>query len=155
MQKLSSLLYATLFGISILAHESMAQTSAAPSKTGTRLITLGTAAGPTLLADRAQSSNLVIVNGTHYVIDAGDRVASRIAQSVSAFGTLGLFSLPTITTITQLVLVRCYLWRGINSAPNRSMSMARPGQLSWSRPPCSIAPSALRSGLPTEVAPCR
>ena len=45
MQKLSSLLFTTLIGISIvaLAHESMAQTSAAPSKTGTRLITLGTA----------------------------------------------------------------------------------------------------------------
>jgi hypothetical protein len=44
MQKLSSLLFKTLIGIGIiaLAHESMAQTSAAPSKTGTRLITLGT-----------------------------------------------------------------------------------------------------------------
>jgi ribonuclease BN (tRNA processing enzyme) len=95
MQKLSSLLFTTLICISIimLARESMAQTSAAPSKTGTRLITLGTAAGPSLRADQAQSSNLLTVNGTHYVIDAGDRVASRIAQAginVRDIGTIFL-----------------------------------------------------------------
>ena len=95
MQKLSSLLFTTLISISIiaLAHESMAQTSTAPSKAGTRLITLGTAAGPSLRPDRAQSSNLLTVNGTHYVIDAGDRVASRIAQAgidVRDIGTIFL-----------------------------------------------------------------
>jgi ribonuclease BN (tRNA processing enzyme) len=95
MQKLSSLLFTTLISVSIvaLAHESMAQTSAAPSKTGTLLITLGTAAGPSLRADRAQSSNLLTVNGTHFVIDAGDRVASRIAQTginVRDIGTIFL-----------------------------------------------------------------
>jgi hypothetical protein len=61
MQKLSSLLFTTLISVSIvaLAHESMAQTSAAPSKTGTRLITLGTAAGPSLRGPSAivQSPN--------------------------------------------------------------------------------------------------
>jgi hypothetical protein len=66
-QKLSSLLFTTLISISIitLAHKSMAQTSAAPSKTGTRLITLGTSGGPSPKPDRAQSSNLLTVNGTH------------------------------------------------------------------------------------------
>ena len=91
MQKLYSLLFATLISIIALAYESVAQTSAAPSKTGTRLITLGTAAGPSLRADRAQSSNLLTVNGTHYFIDAGDRVASRIAQAginVREIGTI-------------------------------------------------------------------
>ncbi|MSP41474.1 MAG: MBL fold metallo-hydrolase [Deltaproteobacteria bacterium] len=71
----------------------MAQTSVAPSKAGTRLITLGTAGGPSLRADRAQSSNLLTVNGTHYVIDAGDRVASRLAQTginVRDIGTIFL-----------------------------------------------------------------
>jgi len=83
MQKLTSLLCTTLISISTiaLAHVSMAQTSAAPSKAGTRLITLGTAAGPTLRADRAQSSNLLIVNGALYVVDAGDRVASRLEKA--------------------------------------------------------------------------
>ena len=82
MRKLSSLLFtASLISIIALAHESMAQTSAAPSKAGTRLITLGTAGGPTTRPDRAQSSNLLIVNGALYVVDAGDRVASRLAQA--------------------------------------------------------------------------
>ena len=95
MQKLNSLLSTALISISIVAlgHESLAQTSAAPAKTGTRLITLGTAAGPSLRADRAQSSNLLTVNGTHYVIDAGDRVASRIAKAginVRDIGTIFL-----------------------------------------------------------------
>ena len=81
MQKLLSLLFAALISIIAWAHETMAQTSAAPSKSRTRLITLGTSAGPSLRAERAQSSNLLTVNGTHYVIDAGDLVANRLAQA--------------------------------------------------------------------------
>jgi ribonuclease BN (tRNA processing enzyme) len=61
------------------------------SKTGTCLITLGTAAGPSLRPDRAQSSNLLTVNGTHYVVDAGDGVARRLAKAgidVREIGTI-------------------------------------------------------------------
>jgi ribonuclease BN (tRNA processing enzyme) len=58
-----------------------AQTALPQSKTGTRLITLGTAAGPGPRAHQAQSSNLLTVNGSHYVIDAGDGVARRIAKA--------------------------------------------------------------------------
>ena len=47
----------------------------------TRLITLGTAAGPWPRAHRAQSSNLLIVNDTPYVIDAGDGAARRLAKA--------------------------------------------------------------------------
>src|ERR1700692_1354768 len=64
-----------------LAHDSVAQTTDAPSKLGTRLITLGTVAGPPPRAHRAQSSNLLIVNGTLYVIDAGDGAARRITKA--------------------------------------------------------------------------
>ena len=46
-----------------------------------RLITLGTSGGPPPRAHRAQSSNLLTVNGTHYVIDAGDGVARRLAKA--------------------------------------------------------------------------
>jgi glyoxylase-like metal-dependent hydrolase (beta-lactamase superfamily II) len=83
MQKLSSLLFTALISISMiaLAQESMAQTRAAPSKTGTRLITLGTSGGPNPRAHRAQSSNLLIVNGALYVIDAGDGVSRRLAKA--------------------------------------------------------------------------
>src|SRR5688572_9163455 len=48
---------------------------------GTRLITLGTSAGPPPRAHRAQSSNLLTVNGTHYVVDTGDGVARRLAKA--------------------------------------------------------------------------
>jgi ribonuclease BN (tRNA processing enzyme) len=58
-----------------------AQTSPAPSNTGSRLITLGTASGPIPRPHRAQSSNLLTVNGTRYVIDAGDGVVRRLAKA--------------------------------------------------------------------------
>ena len=48
---------------------------------GTRLITLGTSAGPPPRAHRAQSSNLLTVNGTHYIVDAGDGVTRRLAKA--------------------------------------------------------------------------
>ena len=60
-------------------------------KLSSRLITLGTAAGPSLRPDRSQSSNLLTVNGTHYVVDAGDGVARRVAQAgidVREIGTI-------------------------------------------------------------------
>ncbi len=44
------------------------------------LITLGTAS-PSQRRGRAQSSNLVTVNGTHYVVDAGDAVARRLSKA--------------------------------------------------------------------------
>ena len=67
----------------VCADSATAQTrgSAAASKSGTRLITLGTIAGPASRAHRAQSSNLLIVNGALYVVDAGDGVARRLAEA--------------------------------------------------------------------------
>ena len=55
--------------------------SAAASTQGTHLITLGTIAGPASRGRRAQSSNLLIVNGALYVIDAGDGIARRLAEA--------------------------------------------------------------------------
>jgi ribonuclease BN (tRNA processing enzyme) len=68
----------------VCAGSASAQTggsAAAASKRGTRLITLGTIAGPGPRARRAQSSNLLIVNGALYVIDAGDGVTRRLAEA--------------------------------------------------------------------------
>lgn len=69
--------------ISGLAPAIMAQTSSADpaGKSGTRVITLGTLAGPVPKAHRAQSSNLLIVNGAYYVVDAGDGVTRRLAKT--------------------------------------------------------------------------
>jgi ribonuclease BN (tRNA processing enzyme) len=91
MQKFWSFLLSSFAAIVIvaLANESVAQTTGAPSKASTRLITLGTTAGPPPRAHRAQSSNLLIVNGTLYVIDAGDGVARRIAKAGSNVRDVG------------------------------------------------------------------
>src|SRR5262249_8767616 len=57
--------------------------------TGTQLITLGTAGGPLPQANRAQSSNLLVVNGALYLIDAGGSVTARVAQSGHDFRKIG------------------------------------------------------------------
>src|SRR3954467_11515094 len=56
---------------------------------GTRVITLGTKNGPNLTPGRAQSSNLLLVNGAHYVIDAGDGVTRRLARLGTNFRNIG------------------------------------------------------------------
>jgi ribonuclease BN (tRNA processing enzyme) len=80
----------TALAFTAFAHPGAAQTAmkGAP-KVGTRLITLGTAGGPNPRAKRAQSSNLLIVNGTPYIIDAGDGTARRLAKLKFNFRTLG------------------------------------------------------------------
>lgn len=82
MRKLSPALVAilALFSLAALVRADAAQNGAANS-TGTRLITLGTVAGPPPRPHRAQSSHLLIVNGTLYVVDAGDGAARRIAKA--------------------------------------------------------------------------
>src|SRR3974377_1707344 len=55
----------------------------------TRVITLGTRGGPTPSKERAQSSNLLIVNGEYYLIDAGDGVLRQLVQSGADFRRVG------------------------------------------------------------------
>jgi ribonuclease BN (tRNA processing enzyme) len=61
----------------------------APVKPGLRLITLGTTAGPLPRPDRAQFSNLLIVDDVPYLVDAGDNVTRRIVQSKTDFTRVG------------------------------------------------------------------
>ena len=90
MPKLLSFFLVSLVGGNfVLVNPCLAQSANAPSKTGTRLITLGTAGGPQPRADRAQSSNLLIVNGTPYIIDAGNGVTRRFARTGSKFADIG------------------------------------------------------------------
>jgi ribonuclease BN (tRNA processing enzyme) len=61
---------------------SRAQTPASPAaKLGTRLITLGTRSGALPTVGRAQSSNLLIVNGALYLVDAGEGVTRRLTRA--------------------------------------------------------------------------
>ncbi len=74
----------------VLTTPGAAQTGAKDAaKASTRLITVGTAGGPTPRAGRAQSSNLLMVNGTPYVIDAGDGTTRRLAKFKFNFRSLG------------------------------------------------------------------
>src|SRR5205085_3304757 len=59
------------------------------SHTGTVVITLGTAGGPLPRAQRAQAANLLVVNGTPYLIDAGDGAVRRIVRAGYDFRQVG------------------------------------------------------------------
>jgi len=74
-------------GLAALGYNAAAAQTNANS--GTRLITLGTLAGPVPKAHRAQSSNLLIVNGTYYVVDAGDGVTRRLAKTTINMREIG------------------------------------------------------------------
>src|SRR5262245_66618399 len=81
MQKQCSWLLVAVIVSSLAASaNSAAQSPGTAPKAGTRLITLGTAGGPVPRAKRAQSSNLLIVNGAPYLIDAGDGTGRRLAK---------------------------------------------------------------------------
>jgi ribonuclease BN (tRNA processing enzyme) len=88
MQKLSSVLFTTMISMSIAAFvaESRAQNSTGilPPKTGTRLITLGTRGGPIPMVGRAQSSNVLVINGAIYIVDAGEGVTRRLTRAAIA-----------------------------------------------------------------------
>ena len=87
--RMLAIMLMTTIGLVGLGAKSGAQTGAAVSRAETRLITLGTAGGPFPRGKRAQSSNLLIVNGTPYLIDAGDGVARRLAKLEFNFRSLG------------------------------------------------------------------
>jgi ribonuclease BN (tRNA processing enzyme) len=83
MRKIGPALIASLVPLSVVAlvNAGAAQPGGGAGTPGSRLITLGTVAGPPPRPHRAQSSNLLIVNGTLYVIDAGDGATRRIAKA--------------------------------------------------------------------------
>ena len=89
--KASWLMTAALsIGLAAAADVSVAQTGGDKAPTpGTHIITLGTRGGPLPTKDRAQSSNLLVVNGTLYLIDAGDGATRRIVQAGYDFRKVG------------------------------------------------------------------
>ena len=76
-------------GLAGLADRAVAQNGDAEAQSSTVIITLGTRGGPLPTKDRAQSSNLLVVNGTLYLIDAGDGVTRRIVQAGFDFLKVG------------------------------------------------------------------
>ena len=53
------------------------------------IVTLGTTAGPNPRRGRSQAANLLSINGTLYLIDAGDNATRRIVQSGYDFRKIG------------------------------------------------------------------
>ena len=87
MTRQAGSLLTVIAGISLLAAGIAAHAEGAAD--GTKLITLGTAGGPQPRKDRAQASNLLVVNGTLYLIDAGGGVTRRIVQTGYDFRKIG------------------------------------------------------------------
>ena len=85
---LALLAAAASIGFAVSSGPTVAQT-AGDKPSGTQLITLGTRGGPLPSKDRAQSSNLLVVNGTLYLIDAGGGVTRRIVQAGHDFRKVG------------------------------------------------------------------
>ena len=83
------LLLATASLCLALTHGAAAQSSPKPQASGSKLIALGTRGGPLPTRDRTQSSNLLVVNGALYLIDAGDGVTRRIVRSGNDFRKVG------------------------------------------------------------------
>jgi ribonuclease BN (tRNA processing enzyme) len=79
---------AIAIGLAAFPGPTSAQT-ANDKPTGTQIITLGTRGGPLPSKGRAQSSNLLVVNGTLYLIDAGDGATRRIVQAGHDFRKVG------------------------------------------------------------------
>lgn len=55
--------------------------SAVPSISGSRLVILGTAGGPSPNRSRSQPANVLVVNGKGYLIDAGDGVTHQLGSA--------------------------------------------------------------------------
>jgi len=66
-----------------------AQTAAPAQVQGTVIVTLGTAGGPRPRPHRSQSANLLLVNGTAYLIDAGENTVRRIVEAGVNFVNVG------------------------------------------------------------------
>src|SRR5437763_5599972 len=88
MRQLPILVATFAIGVAVSCGCGIAQT-AGDKATATQIITLGTRGGPQPSKDRAQSSNLLIVNGTLYLIDAGDGVTRRIVQAGHDYRKVG------------------------------------------------------------------
>lgn len=75
-------------GTAPLWANAFAQSSGAPSTSGTQLILLGTKGGPTPSEFRAAPANVLIVDGRPYVIDCGNGVAIQLTKAGVRLGTI-------------------------------------------------------------------
>ena len=74
----SSLLLSCL---GVASAQTVADTHAVQTTSSTRLVLLGTGAGPIPRKERSQPANLLVVGGRPYLIDAGNGVARQLAHA--------------------------------------------------------------------------
>lgn len=72
---------ALLTALGCIGSAAWAQTPAASTPSATKLVLLGTGAGPIPRKDRSQPANLLVVGGRPYLIDAGNGVARQLVQA--------------------------------------------------------------------------
>ena len=70
-----------LAGYPCASAQTTAAASSAPAVSSTRLVLLGTGAGPIPRKDRSQPANLLVVGGRPYLIDAGNGVARQLVRA--------------------------------------------------------------------------
>ncbi len=69
-----------LMGSGVVSAQAVADTPAVQTVPATRLVLLGTGAGPIPRKERSQPANLLVVGGRPYLIDAGNGVARQLAH---------------------------------------------------------------------------
>lgn len=86
---LSAVALALATGANAPAADAPAAGAPAAGAPVTRLITLGTQGGPRINSTRAQPANLLVVNGTSYLIDAGNGVGRQLALAHVPIASIG------------------------------------------------------------------
>src|SRR5437764_3937097 len=89
MKRLAGVAFAALIASSIPALSQTPATQAKQAAKGTIIVPLGTSGGPLPRPGRTQSANLLVVNGTPYLIDAGDGATRRIVKAGYDFRRVG------------------------------------------------------------------
>lgn len=136
LRRWSARLGATLLALAmgsggcVLAAGAAVTPGTVPPRQSTRLILLGTAGGPNVRRFRSEPANLLVVDGTPYLIDAGAGVARQIVWAG--------FQLPQIHTIfithhhldhdAGLEPLMSLIWfdRAIHPQPDRPVSIYGP-----------------------------
>jgi len=103
----------------ILAQAGAAGAQAPLVNTGTRLIMLGTQGGPNVNVTRAQTANVVLAEGTPYLVDCGYGAVRSLAEAGITLGTVQNIFLSHLHDdhTADLAALLSFKWTGGNTNP--------------------------------------